>query len=84
MAHAFNPSTSGGRGSWISEFKANLIYTASSRTARPAQRNPVSKKKKKKKSKTRILPFVLILAPGRLKSGGSRLKNCFHKTGEMV
>jgi hypothetical protein len=55
MAHAFNPSTSGGRGSWISEFKANLIYTASSRTARPAQRNPVSKKKKKKKIKNQDL-----------------------------
>ena len=32
-------------------FKASLVYRASSRTARAAQRNPVSKKKKKKKKK---------------------------------
>jgi hypothetical protein len=31
------------------EFKAGLIYRASSRTARATQRNPVSKKKKEKK-----------------------------------
>jgi hypothetical protein len=35
----------GGRSRWISEFKANLIYRVSSRTARATQRNPVSKKK---------------------------------------
>jgi uncharacterized FlaG/YvyC family protein len=39
----------GGRGRWISEFEASLVYKVSSRTARAAQRNPVSKKKKKKK-----------------------------------
>jgi hypothetical protein len=38
-----------GRGRWISEFKASLVYRVSSRTARATQRNPVSKKKKKKK-----------------------------------
>jgi hypothetical protein len=38
----------GGRGRWISEFKANLVYRVSSRTARATQRNPVSEKKKKK------------------------------------
>jgi hypothetical protein len=43
----------GGRGRWISEFKASLVYRVSSRTARATQRNPVSKKKKKKKSKTK-------------------------------
>jgi hypothetical protein len=34
-----------GRGSsrWISEFEASLVYRVSSRTARAAQRNPVSK-----------------------------------------
>jgi hypothetical protein len=37
----------GGRGRWISEFEASLVYRVSSRTARPTQRNPVSKKKKK-------------------------------------
>jgi hypothetical protein len=38
----------GGRGRWISEFEARLVYKVSSRTARAIQRNPVSKKKKKK------------------------------------
>jgi hypothetical protein len=41
----------GGRGRWISEFEANLVYRVSSRTARAIQRNPVSKKKKKEKKK---------------------------------
>ena len=34
---------SGGRGRWISEFKANLVYRVSSRAARATQRDPVSK-----------------------------------------
>jgi hypothetical protein len=37
-----------GRGRRISEFKANLVYRVSSRTARTTQRNPVSKKQKQK------------------------------------
>jgi hypothetical protein len=37
----------GGRGRRISEFKASLVYRVSSRTARAAQRNPVSKNKTK-------------------------------------
>jgi hypothetical protein len=41
----------GGRGRQISEFKANLVYRVSSRTARAIQRNPVSKKRKKKKER---------------------------------
>jgi hypothetical protein len=41
----------GGRGRWISEFEASLFYRVSSRTARTAQRNPVSKNKKKKGKK---------------------------------
>jgi hypothetical protein len=41
----------GGRGRWISEFEASLVYRVSSRTARAIQRNPVSEKKKKKKVK---------------------------------
>jgi hypothetical protein len=47
----------GGRGRWISEFEASLVYRVSSRTARATQRNPVSKKPKpknqKKKKKTK-------------------------------
>jgi hypothetical protein len=42
----------GGRGRWISEFKASLVYRVSSRTARTAQRNSVSKTKNKTKQTT--------------------------------
>jgi hypothetical protein len=38
----------GGRGRWISELEARLIYKVNSRTARAIQRNPVLKKKEKK------------------------------------
>jgi hypothetical protein len=41
----------GGRGGWISEFKASLVYRVSSRIARAIQRNPVSKIKQKSKNK---------------------------------
>jgi hypothetical protein len=42
----------GGRGRWISEFEASLVYKVSSRTAsRAIQRNPVLKTKKKTKKK---------------------------------
>jgi hypothetical protein len=41
----------GGRGRWISEFEASLVYKVSSRTVRTIQRNPVSKNQKKKKEK---------------------------------
>jgi hypothetical protein len=34
----------GGRGRWISEFKASLVYRVSSRIARTTQRNPVLEK----------------------------------------
>jgi hypothetical protein len=37
----------GGRGRWISEFEASLVYRVSSRTARTTQRNPVLKTLKK-------------------------------------
>jgi hypothetical protein len=50
----------GGRGRWISEFKASLVYKVSSRTARAIQRNPVSKKKtkrEKRKKKNRLREF---------------------------
>jgi hypothetical protein len=41
----------GGRGRWISEFKASLVYRVSSRTARATQRN-LSQKNKNKTQKT--------------------------------
>jgi hypothetical protein len=37
----------GGRGRWISEFEASLVYRVSSRTARATQKNPVLKKQTK-------------------------------------
>jgi hypothetical protein len=37
----------GGKGRWISEFKASLIYRVSSRTPRAMQRNPAWKKNNK-------------------------------------
>jgi hypothetical protein len=49
-----------GRGRWISEFEASLVYKVSSRTARAIQRNPVSKnqkqKQKNKNKKTKTKP----------------------------
>ena len=38
-------------GRQISEFEASLVYKVSSRTARPIQRNPVSKNKNKQTNK---------------------------------
>jgi hypothetical protein len=44
----------GGRGRWISEFEASLVYRVSSRIARAIQRNPVLKNKtKQNKTKTK-------------------------------
>jgi hypothetical protein len=64
----------GGRGRWISEFKASLFYRVSSRTAKTTQRNPVSKNKKqtnkqtknkkqnkKQKSKTKKVLSIFLL-----------------------
>jgi hypothetical protein len=42
----------GGRGRRISEFEASLVYRVSSRTARAAQKNPVSEPHSPKKGKT--------------------------------
>jgi hypothetical protein len=46
----YTPLILGGRGRWISEFKASLVYKVSSRTAWAIQRNPVSKNKKQKQT----------------------------------
>jgi hypothetical protein len=44
----------GGRGRWISEFEASLVYRVSFRTARATWRNPVSTKQNKiKQNKTK-------------------------------
>jgi hypothetical protein len=45
VAHAFNPSTQEAEADLIEdlcEFKASLVYRGSSRTAKAAQKNPVS------------------------------------------
>jgi hypothetical protein len=69
VVHAFNPQHLGGRGRWISEFKASLVYRVSSRTAKATQRNPVLKKqntqtnKQTNKQKTSCLyHFYMIFA----------------------
>jgi hypothetical protein len=58
----------GGRGRWISEFEASLVYKVSSRTAKAIQRNPVSKNKTKqtKKQRNKIKPNPKILKLDRL------------------
>jgi hypothetical protein len=40
----------GGKGRWISEFEASLVYRVSSRTARATQKNPVSEIKQSNKA----------------------------------
>ena len=59
VAHACNPSTLGGRGRWISEFDASLVYRVSSRTARAMQRNPCFEKTNKKKFQKQQLSIPL-------------------------
>jgi hypothetical protein len=44
---------SGGRGRWISEFHASLVYRVSSRTARATQKPCLEKNKNKNKNKTK-------------------------------
>jgi hypothetical protein len=52
--HSFNSSTwQGGRGRWISEFEASLVYRVSSRTARATQRNPFSGEKMRERDRDR-------------------------------
>jgi hypothetical protein len=56
----------GGRGRWVSEFKANLVYKVSSRTAKAIQRNPVSKTKQKQKQKQKkLVSMVETKKPGK-------------------
>jgi hypothetical protein len=50
----------GGRGRWISEFKASLVYRVSSRTAKVTQRNPVLKKTKNKNNNKKKDFAILI------------------------
>ena len=45
--HTFNPSTGRQRQVGLFEFKANMVYRISPKTAKATQRNPVSKTKTK-------------------------------------
>ena len=45
-----------GKGRWISEFEASLVYRVSSRTARATQRNPVSEKNNKQQQQQKKTP----------------------------
>lgn len=66
VAHAFNPAH-GGRGRWIFELKATLIYRANFRTARDTQRKPClnkgRKEKKKTKNQVQLPPRQSVLIP---------------------
>jgi hypothetical protein len=64
VAHTFKPSTLGGRGRWISEFEASLVYRVSSRIARATQRNPVSKNKIKQTNKQNLSFAILFMLIG--------------------
>ena len=41
----------GGRGRWVYEFKASLVYRVRSRTARTTQKNVSDRKKRKEKKR---------------------------------
>jgi hypothetical protein len=47
-----------GRGRWVSEFEASLVYKVSSKTARATQRNPVSKKQNQKPKKEFLMRIL--------------------------
>ena len=49
VAHTFDPSTWEAEGDGSLDFKANLVYRVSSRTAMATQRNPVSKNPKRER-----------------------------------
>ena len=53
----------GGRGKWISEFEAILIYTATSRIGRDTQRKPILEDKTKPNQTprdSRVITFVSL------------------------
>jgi hypothetical protein len=64
----------GGRGRWISEFEASLVYRVSSRTARATQRNPVLKNQKKKKKKRLAYGFAVAVVASLGRSRNSKRK----------
>ena len=61
VAHTFNPQHLEGRGRWISELEASLVYRVSSRTARATPRNPVSKTNKQTNKQTNNNRIAMVL-----------------------
>jgi hypothetical protein len=49
VVHAFNPSTWEAEARWLYKFKVNLVYRASSRTARDRETLPQNKQKEKER-----------------------------------
>lgn len=47
--------TQGGRGRWVSEIEASLVYGMSSRTTNAVQKNPPSKKPKRQNEEQSFL-----------------------------
>ena len=58
MVHTFNPITQEAEAGGSLEFKASLVYRASSWTARATQRNPSQKTNKQKLATRRADPCV--------------------------
>ena len=56
VAHACNPNTLGGRGRWISEFEASLVYRCEFQDSQGYTEKPCLKKTKSKKTKTKTKP----------------------------
>lgn len=61
VARVCNSSTREAETGRSLEFRANLVYRASFRTARAAQRNPVSKNQKRKRKRNCLLEPCLWL-----------------------
>jgi hypothetical protein len=56
VAHTFNPSNREAEASRSLQFKASLVYTVSSRTARATQRNLVLKKQQTNNNNNSHIP----------------------------
>jgi hypothetical protein len=70
----------GGRGRWISEFEASLVYKVSSRTARATLRNPVSKNKNKNKTKRKEGGLRISVPPAPSSTG--IVENAIHNSNK--
>jgi hypothetical protein len=71
----------GGRGRWIPEFEASLVYRVSSRSARATQRNPVLKNQKKKKKKVENKHMTINMTGG---EHGRRFREALFNTSPQV